>query len=190
MADGLSEMKELTPDPVADVKPTSTQAVRGWIQHEADGTTMVKVARVALTAGQLMVECDSPERLNTLKHRLAAAFGFSLHFRGETLTPPTRQMSLNRLMSDQPLAVVVTPDEDRALLKTFLENAYLEWSDQPHLALGGQTPRHAAVSPATRRTVDSLIDEMERQDPGLRRTGKRAFDYNTLRAHVGLEEKA
>ena len=190
LADGLSDMKELTPDPAADVKPTSVQPVRRWSQCEADGTPVVTVAQVTLTSAQLMVECDSPERLNTLKHRLAEAFGFSLHFRGETLTPPARQMSLDRLISDQPLTVVVTLEEDRALLTSFLEKTYLEWSDQPHPALGGQTPRHAAVSPATRRTVDALIDEMERQDPGLRRTGKRAFDYNTLRAHVGLEEKA
>jgi hypothetical protein len=84
----------------------------------------------------------------------------------------------------------VTVEEDHALLKPFLENAYLEWSDQAHLALGGQTPRHAAVSAATRGAVDALIDEMERNDPGLRRTGKKAFNYNTLRAHVGLEEKS
>jgi len=190
LAHGFCEAKELTPDPAADVAPTSTQPVRRWIQREVDESTTVTVARVTLTSAQLMVECDSPERLNAVKHRLAAAFGFSLHFRGETVTPPTRQMSLNRLMSDQPLTIVVTPEEDRVLLMTFLEKAYLEWSDQPHLALGGQTPRHAAVSPAMRKTVDALIDDMERQDLGLRRTGKRAFDYNTLRAHVGLEEKA
>lgn len=35
----------------------------------------------------------------------------------------------------------------------------------------------------------ALIDEMERNDPGLRRPGRRAFDYNVLRGHVGLEEK-
>jgi hypothetical protein len=151
---------------------------------------MLTVARVTLTSAQLMVECDSPERLDAVKHRLAAAFGFSLHFRGETVTPPARRVSLDQLASDQPLTVVVTPEEDRALLKTFLEKAYLEWSDQAHLGLGGQTPRHAAVSSATRGTVDALIDEMERNDPGLRRTGKQAFDYNRLRAHVGLEEKS
>jgi len=140
LADGLSEMKELTPDPAADVKPTSMQPVRRWIQHEADGTTMVRVARVTLTSVQLMAECDSPERLNAVKHRRAAAFGFSLHFRGETLAPPARQMSLNRLMYDQPLTVVVTAEEDRALLKTFLEKAYLEWSDQPILRWAGRRP--------------------------------------------------
>lgn len=189
LADGLSEMKELTPDPAADVQQTSTKPVRSWIQQEANGSSKLTVVRVTLTSAQLTVECDSPERMDAIKHRLAAAFGFSLHFRGETLTPPARRVSLDQLTSDQPLTVVVTPEEDRALLKTFLEKAYLEWSDQAHLALGGQTPRHAAVSSATRGTVDALIDEMERNDPGLRRTGKKAFDHNTLRAHVGLEEK-
>jgi hypothetical protein len=188
MMDSLSEMKELTPDPVAETEPTSMQPVRRWIQHEADGTTMVTVARVTLTSAQLMVECDSPERLNAVKHRLAAAFGFSLHFRGETLAPPARQMSLDRLTSDQPLTVIVTPEEDRALLRAFLEKAYLEWSDQPNLALGGETPRHAAASSSTRGKVGALIDEMARHDPGLSRTGRPAFNYNVLRAHVGLDE--
>ena len=32
------------------------------------------------------------------------------------------------------------------------------------------------------RALEQLID------PGLRRTGTSAFDYNVLRAHVGLEE--
>lgn len=190
LAEGLSEIKELEPNPAADLTRISTQPARVWIQREADGTRKPTVARVTLTSAQLTVECDSPERLDAVKHRLAAAFGFSLHFRGETLTPPARRVSLDQLTGDQPLTIVVMPEEDQALLKSFLEKTYLEWSDQPHLALGGQTPRHAAVSPATRGTVEALIDEMERHDPGRRRTGTMAFDYNTLRAHVGLEEKS
>ena len=190
LADGLSEMKEFTPHSAADVKQTSTKPARRWVQQEASGTTMLTLARVTLTSAQLTVECDSPERLDAIKHRLAAAFGFSLHFRGETLTPPARRVSLDQLTSDQPLTVVVTSEEDWVLLKTFLEKAYLEWSDQAHLAFGGQTPRHAAVSHVMWGMVDALIDEMERNDLGLRRTGKGAFNYNTLRAHVGLEEKS
>jgi hypothetical protein len=111
-----------------------------------------------------------------------------LHFRGETLTPPVRQFSVSELMSDEPLTVVVTEEEDRALLNQFLEKAYLEWSDQPHPLLGGHTPRHAAVSPAMRDKVSALIDEMERHDPGFARMGKPAYRYNILRAHVGLDE--
>ena len=67
---------------------------------------------------------------------------------------------------------------------------YLEWADQESPALGGKTPRHAAVSHEGRSNVAALIHVMEANDPGLRRTGTSAFDYNSLRAHVGLEEVA
>lgn len=148
------------------------------------------VARLTLTAYQLLVECDNPQRLDLLKHRLAAGLGFSLHFRGETVVPPARQLSADELMADAPLRLTVTPEEERTVLNQFLEKTYLEWSDQPHVALGGQTPRHAALTPAMTGKVGELIDDMERHDPGRRRLGKTAFDYNRLRAHVGLDERS
>ena len=37
-----------------------------------------------------------------------------------------------------------------------------------------------------RTQVAALIDEMERNDFGRLRSGVTAFDYNKLRAHVGL----
>ncbi len=91
-------------------------------------------------------------------------------------------------MCEEPLTVFVTAEEDRTLLNQFLEKAYLEWTDQAHHALGGQTPRHAAASPAMRGKVGALVDEMERHDPGVARMGKPAYRYNILRAHVGLDE--
>ncbi len=184
----LSEMNEFQREtPGSNYMPSATgdlHSVQQWVQRE-DGRL---VARLTLTAYQLIVECDSPQRLDQIKHRLAASLGFSLHFRGETLVPPARQLSTTDLMSDEPPTLIVTPEEDRTLLNQFLEKAYLEWSDQPHLALGGQTPRHAAAAPALRGKVGGLIDDMERHDPGRQRFGKPAFNYNRLRAHVGLEE--
>lgn len=192
-ADRLSEMEEFrleqpagsaeTRGPAEGIPPTLT-----WVQRVAAGPAETTVARLTLTSSQLIVECDGPERLDQIKHRLAASLGFSLHFRGETLAPPARQLSVGELMSDEPLTLVVTQDEDRALLNQFLEKAYLEWSDQPHRSLGGQTPRHAAASTEMRGRVGALIDEMARHDPGLSRMGRSAFDYNRLRAHVGLDE--
>lgn len=157
---------------------------RRWVQRE-NGKP---VARLTLTASQLFVECDSPQRLDQIKHRLAASLGFSLHFRDETVVPPARQLSVTDLVSKEPLTLVVTPEEDHTLLNQFLENAYLEWSDQPHHALSGQTPRHAAATPTLREKVGALIDDMERHDPGHQRLGRPAFNYNRLRAHVGLDE--
>jgi len=192
-ADGLSEMSEL--EPVKTAPPAGRQGqaedfppARTWVQRDGSSGTDAVIAKVTLTSSQLIVECDSPARLDQIKHRLAASFGFSLHFRDETLVPPARQLSVAELMSDEPPPLVVTPEEDRTLLNQFLEKAYLEWSDQPHLALGGHTPRHAAASVAMRGKVGALIDEMAQHEPGHRRCGRPAFDYNRLRAHVGLEE--
>jgi hypothetical protein len=180
--DVLSEMNEFHAD--TQSAPEDRPSVRRWVQRE-EGKL---VARLTLTAFQLFVECDSPQRLDHIKHRLAASLGFSLHFRGETLVPPARQLSVAELMSDEPPTVVVTREEDRILLNQFLEKAYLEWSDQPHLALTGRTPRYAAATATLRSKVGDLIDDMERHDPGRQRFGKPAFGYNRLRAHVGLEE--
>jgi hypothetical protein len=49
-------------------------------------------------------------------------------------------------------------------------------------------PRHVATSATGREQVAALIADMERHDPGVRRVGIPAFDYNKLRAHVGLDE--
>jgi hypothetical protein len=189
----LSEMSELEPEKMASPGGVQGRTVelppaRRWVQRDGSGGNGLIVAKLTLTSSQLMVECDGPERLDQIKHRLAASFGFSLHFRGETLTPPVRQLSVAELMSAEPLQLLVTDEEDGALLGGFLEKAYLEWSDQPHLVLGGQTPRHAAASSTMRGKVGALIDEMAQNDPGLSRTGRKAFNYNVLRAHVGLEE--
>ena len=90
------------------------------------------------------------------------------------------------MTAEEPLTLVVTNEEDRAFVNTFLETVYLEWADRENPALGSQTPRRAAASPSGRQAVASLIDQLERNDPGLWRTGTAAFDYNKLRAHVGL----
>lgn len=148
------------------------------------------VARLILTATQLWVECDSRGRLDAIKHKLAATFGFSLHFRGETCTPPPRQLKESELAAEEPLTLVITAEEDRTLLNGFLETLYLGWAEQACPSLGNHMPRHVATSTAGREQVAALIADMERHDPGVRRVGHAAFDYNKLRAHVGLDEVA
>ena len=192
--DGLSEVRDLEAEKTLPLFGRSGLAesfppARTWVQRDRSGGSDLIVARVTLTSSQLMVECDCPERLDRIKHRLAATFGFSLHFRGEMLTPPVRQLSVAELRSDEPITLVVTEEEDRRLLNQFLDKAYLEWSDQPHLVLGRETPRHAAASPALRGKVGDLIEEMELHDLGRQRCGQIAFNYNRLRGQVGVEEK-
>jgi hypothetical protein len=160
-----------------------------FVQRGASGPLeSAVVARLILTTTQLWVECDSRERLDAVKHKLAAALGFSLHFRGETSTPPPRQLKESELAVEEPLTLVLSAEEDRTLLKGFLETLYLEWAERACPSLGNHMPRHVAASAAGREQVAALIADMERHDPGIRRMGQASFDYNRLRAHVGLDE--
>lgn len=190
LADGLSAMKELEEGSLRHPVMPSRQKgkpVRVWIQRAGgeDGVDS-PVVRLTLTPVQLVVECDTPDRLNAIKHQLASTFGYSLHFRGESLSPPRRELPVDQLTEGESPSVVVSEEDDLALVRNFLDTAYLEWSDQPSAALEGRTPRHAAAQPALRAQVADLIDEMAHDDLGILRLGRPAFDYNVLRAHVGL----
>ena len=87
----------------------------------------------------------------------------------------------------EPVTLVILAEEDRTLLNKFLETLYLEWAERPCPSLGNHMPRHVATSAAGREQVAALIADMERHDPGTRRVGQASFDYNKLRAHVGLD---
>jgi hypothetical protein len=193
MNDRLAGLEGFTRE--AGVSPSSgastSKDAQHFVQRGGSGTLeSAVVARLILTATQLWVECDSRERLDAVKHKLAATFGFSLHFRGETCTPPPRRLKESELAVDRPLTLVVTAEEDQALLKGFLETLYLEWAERACPSLGNHMPRHVATSAAGREEVAALIADMERLDPGTRRVGQASFDYNNLRAHVGLDEVA
>ncbi len=207
LAESLSQMEGLAAEPP---RPTGkaagdgsgqekTSAVRTWVQSvresagRTEGTQGIPeavVARLTLTPTELFVECDSAERLDGLKHQLAATLGFSLHFRGESTTVPAHDLPVVDLTKEEAAQapVIVSADEEHRLLAAFLESVYLEWPDRPSPALGGRTPRHAAASPGTGGQVADLIAQLERNDPAFRRTGKAGYDYNRLRINVGLQE--
>lgn len=184
----LAQRREFQPDPDAGRSDGRTAA---WIQREPDEQgTQAPVARLTLTPTQLVVEADSPARLDRLKHLLASTFGFSLHFRGESTEAPAHELPDVDLQADTlPSRSLTVPiEEEQRLLENFLGSIYLEWAERPSPALGNQTPRHAATVPAQRALVASLIDRLERDDPARRRTGKPGYDYNRLRTHLGLPE--
>jgi len=183
LADVLSQTEGWQVEP-SDRQGQTDEAVRTWVQRGDAGV----VGRLTLSPAQLVVECDSGERLDGLKHLLASTFGYSLHFRGESTAVPLHALSEVDLAAEEGpvLSVVVTPDEDHQLLAAFLESVYLEWADLPSPALSSQTPRHAMSQPDGRNRVAALIDQAERDDIARRRTGRPGYDYNRLRAHVGL----
>lgn len=190
IAEMLAGLEGLEPESVAPSTEEipASKAPRHFVQRGAyGGLESVVVARLILSGTQLWVECDSRERLDAMKHKLAAMFGFSFHFRGETYAPPPRRLKESELAVEEPVTLVISTAEDRALLNGFLETIYLEWAEQDCPALGNHMPRHVAMSAAGCKQVADLIADIERTDAGMRRVGQAAFDYNKLRAHVGLD---
>lgn len=181
LAAGMALLEGWKPEPARGGGP----AAPAWIR--TDGTSAV-TGRVTLTPTQAWVECDGRERLDAVKHQLAGAFGYRLHFRGEAVEPPVPPpITLDLSTDEEPfLDATVSVEESRRLAASFLEACYLDWADRPSPALKGQTPRHAALDPRTRRQAAELIDRMERDDPSLRWCGAPAYDYGRLRAHLGL----
>lgn len=185
----LAGMNGLETDPASMAASDGSNASVRWFQRgSAEADKLSIVTRLTLTSTQLWVETDSRERLDTLKHQLASALGFSLHFRGEATVLPPHLLSEEELDAEQPVRVVVTPEQDATLVQAFLESAYLDWTDREAPVLGGKTPRHAATTPGGREQVARLLDEMERNDPGWGHIGRPAFNYNVLRGHVGIDE--
>ncbi len=188
IAGGMAELEGWKEESLAHLGAAagSKKLRRFLLQAKEEAPAASVPARVTVTATELYLECDSRDRLDGIKHSLAAAFGFSLHFRGETAQPPTRQVTTEELSTEEPLTIVVSREEDRALVNAFLETVYLEWADRESPVLSGETPRHAARTTAGLAKVAEVIADMERCDIGLLRSGLSAFDYNKLRAHVGL----
>lgn len=189
LATGLDEWEHMSPQPQPTSPDCETQQKKVWIQQTREKQSpSYAVARFTLTRTQLTVETDTAGRLDAIKHQMAATFGFSLHFKGETLIPPSHSLPQVDLLAGQyvPPPVTVPVKEEVKLLSTFLEKIYLDWAEQPAPALKGETPRQYCREHHDTAEVAELIDQMERNDLGLQRTGQRAYDYNILRAHIGL----
>ncbi|GKS60036.1 hypothetical protein YTPLAS18_35630 [Nitrospira sp.] len=186
LCEGVGELKGFSQEPEGASRPTAripSVECHTWLY-----CTPSVVTRLTVTPFLLLVECDSAERLEDIKHSLASTFGYALRFRKEAMDPPIRPIKEEDLAKTDRYEVLVTREEERALLRSFLESAYLDWADTASPALRGQTPRHAAATTSTRQDVIDLIRKLEGSDLGLLRTGQAAFDYDKLRSHVGLAE--
>ncbi|MCA9499557.1 MAG: hypothetical protein KC588_10225 [Nitrospira sp.] len=194
LANGLREFDQFT-SPQENVRKTGSSVSQTdtltwvWVPpQDPSGATEYPLARLTLTPTQLFVETDSANRLDTVKHQLAATFGFSLHFLGETTSPPQHRTPEVDLLSDSYIATptIVSQEEEQQILASLLATVYLDWAETPSPLLKGQSPRHFCAAQGNTKEVAAIIDQMEQHDLGRQRTGQSAYDYNILRGHIGL----
>ena len=183
MQEGITEFKDFR-----DLSGEDPQ-LHVWTLKEsiADDHPHMK-ARLLLTPTHLFVECESSEGLDSIKHRLAATFGYALHFKGELTDSPPHTVHEVDLLSETYSVppTIVSVKDDHKRLKTFLETVFLEWAEQPSCHLNGQSPRHWCTHHKDIQKVATLISQMETYDLGVLRNGQQAYDYDILRRHVGL----
>lgn len=190
MADGISGLAGFEAER-PDAAAWSGTTVCSWVRRDVDSdrARTPVVARLTLTSLQLLVECEDAERLNELKHELAATFGFSLHFSGETAAVPEHDLEEVDLLAEElPSRTVDVPSEQGyRVLRGLFESVFLDWAERPCLALGGRSPRQVSHSSADRPKVAAVIDELERDDPVFLRTGRRGYEYVRIRQQLGLD---
>ncbi len=186
--DQFTSAQENARKPVSSVSPTDTLTWVWLPPQESSGDKGYPVARLTLTPTQLFVETDSSDRLDIVKHQLAATFSFSLHFQGETTAPPQHTNPEVDLLSDSYIAppTIVSQEEEQQILASLLETVHLEWAETPSPLLKGQSPRHYCAAQHDTKDVEAIIDQMKQHDLGRRRTGQPAYDYSILRGHIGL----
>ncbi len=162
-----------------------------WVQVSKNPSqkTPRVISRLTITPTQIFAESDSLDHFNDVKHFLAGTFGFSLHFKGETTDPPFHTIPGLDLLSNDvpPLNPIVSKDEEHERLAQLLESVYLGWAEHSCPALKKEAPRQKARDTNGKTQVATLIDELEQNDLAFLRTGKRGFEYQTLRDHIGLE---
>lgn len=133
---------------LADRDDLETSGEARWIWFRPRGEQRTLLARLRLEGGRLEVQVDSAARGERARSWLEALPGVSFLHRSE----------------DPPAAAIDTPAPDSApdpaILMPFLRQHYIAWLDKALPALGGRTPRQAAVTERGREQVRSLIESL------------------------------
>jgi len=121
-------------------------------------------------------ECNSKERAKRLKHLLGDVFGSLIQYRTTVYEDPEARIPL----WDGLRASLSSPEAD-----------YRNWLDEEVPALGGMTPRQAALAPDGRERLTDLLKELENENEkglrlGLRNDGHPVFPVDRIRKELGL----
>jgi hypothetical protein len=86
-------------------------------------------------------------------------------------------------VDDEP-TIKFAPGFAQSILREHLTEYCALWPDQPHAALGGETPRKVAATATGRAQVEALVCAMEQQARGT--AIAHACDFEGLRLALGL----
>ncbi len=152
------------------------------------GQTVLGNIRVG--TDELVLECNSRERLDRGKLLLSSIAGASLrHLRDEFTT----QKELKSRAAAEPRAAR-PPDQEEIpkeirdqAIGRFIEEHYRTWPDVKLPALGGKTPRDAVKTEKGRKQVIAVLKDIENGEGRKKKAGEPFYDVARLRAELGLD---
>lgn len=156
-----------------------------WFRCQPDGD--LHLGNVTVTGDELVFECNSRERLARGIEILRACGELELVREdiksGGEIWDHVRKQAESR---DSAARDAEAPPEAQAFLREHLNRHYEKWVDESLPALGGQTPRQAAKTPAGRKKLTDLLRTMEFGDRHLSDESALKYDWNQLRRRLGL----
>ena len=159
-------------------------------QHIGDGDN-VPIATVRLKGSELHVEAMSEERLEQAIEAVTTDFGDIAELVERDITPIEERLEEHResgASGSHETPVALKPAKERRLLSGVMDDHMRRWLDEPLPALGGETPRAAAMG-ERRDDVVRLLRGIENRADRARRQGEPGVDAKWLRAELAIDDE-
>jgi hypothetical protein len=173
----------------ADLDEAEKGAHYVWLRGRADDPDNTVLGDIRLSGRELILECNSRERLAQGKKLLAKLAGPAIQFQKDefqTQEELMRKMK-DRPAEDHPPKDDISPELEAQVVGGYMEQYYAKWPDMKIPALDGKTPREAVKSEMGRRKVAELLKDIENQENQNRRDGRYAYDVSKLRDELGIK---
>lgn len=164
-----------------------------WLALSENPDHKQKVLKASIRLGQdwLESECNSEDRDKALRKRILKRLGSLITHENTNLQP----FNHGKMDGKPPHAgedeagefnLASLPKEDRKRFEEMLAQQHMSWLDERVPMLGGKTPRETAKTSQGKKQVADMINDWENMH-GRSRDGQFSFDFNKLRAELGIE---
>ena len=147
------------------------------------------LGNIHIGAGELVLECNSRQRMERGKLLLANIAGESLrHLRDEfTTQKELKSRAAAAPRGPRPRQEEIPKEVRDEVVVRFMEEHYGTWPDTKLPALGGKTPREAARTAKGRKQVIAVLKHIENGEDRKRQAGEPFYDVARLRTELGLD---
>lgn len=154
----------------------------GVLQHTILGT-------ITLEKNRLVLQTNSRNRLEKEKQLIQKLLGIAAKHEKDTIESVEKFLEKNQKELKETKPALPSP-EIKKIERTFLENHYKRWVDEPLPSLGGRTPREASRMPQYRRKLMELFKQLEQS--AIRLAEEKGFDepidLDEIRQILNLDE--